>query len=182
MDAFIEGRDGVCRFPGCCRPAHQDDSDHVMNFDKEDPSAGGPTSTTNLHTLCRRHHNLKTSKPWDVTAFPDGTEVWTSRDGEHTFTTMPEGPSAGFGRQTFDAQLTRKTAVLREFNARREAAEEEARRITEEALARREAELDAAMDMYDDLYGTNATHPDAKLSMKEKLEKYPDVPPFGSML
>lgn len=182
MDAFIEGRDGVCRFPGCCRPAHQDDSDHVLNFDKEDPSAGGPTSTPNLHKLCRRHHNLKTSKLWDVTAFPDGTEVWTSRDGEHTFTTMPDGPLAGFGRQTFDARLTRKTAVLREFNERREAAEEEARRITEEALARRETELDAAMDMYDDLYGPDATHPDAKLTMKEKLEKYPDVPPFGSML
>ena len=94
----------------------------------------------------------------------------------------PDGPLAGFGRQTFDARLTRKTAVLREFNERREAAEEEARRITEEALARREAELDAAMDMYDDLYGPDATHPDAKLTMKEKLEKYPDVPPFGSML
>lgn len=182
MEAFIEGRDGVCRFPGCCRPAHEGDGDHIMNYDEDDPAAGGPTSTPNLHKLCRRHHNLKTSKLWDVSSFPDGTEVWTSRDGAHTFTTMPEGPLAGFGRQTFDARLTRKTAVLAEHNARREAAEEEARRITEEALAKRHAEQEAAMDMYEELYGPNATHPDAKLSREEKLKKYPDVPPFGSIV
>ncbi|OFU53798.1 hypothetical protein HMPREF3121_08085 [Corynebacterium sp. HMSC11E11] len=179
MDAFIEGRDGICRFPGCSCPAHKADDDHVMPYDAEDPASGGPTNTANLHKLCRRHHNLKTARLWDVDAHPDGTEVWTSRDGKHTFTTMPEGPLAGFGRQTFDARLTRKTAVLREFNERRIAAEEEARRITEEALRVTDERLRADEEKYQELYGPNATHPDAHLSREEKLRKYPDVPPFG---
>lgn len=182
MAAFIEGRDGVCRFPGCDQPAHRGDHDHVQNFDKDDPAAGGPSSTANMHCLCRRHHNLKTSKLWDVEAHPDGHEVWSSRDGKHEFVTVPQGPLAGFGRQTFDARVTRKTATLQEFNEARVAAEEEERRITEEALAKsraaREAEMEVAIAMYDELYGPDATHPDAKLTMKEKREKYPDVPPF----
>lgn len=70
MGAFVEGRDGVCRFPGCDKPAHRDDKDHVQNYDHDDPDAGGPTGTGNLHCLCRRHHNLKTVKLWDVEAIP----------------------------------------------------------------------------------------------------------------
>ncbi|WP_295628249.1 HNH endonuclease signature motif containing protein [uncultured Corynebacterium sp.] len=178
MRAFIEGRDGVCRFPGCSHPAHKDDGDHVCTYNKENPAAGGPTITGNVHCLCRRHHNLKTSKLWDVDAHPDGTEVWTSRDGAHEFVTVPEGPLAGFGRQTFDARLTRKTAVLKEHNRLRMEAEEEARRITREALAAREAEMDAAYEMREDLFGPDGTHPDAGLSYEEKRDKYPDVPPF----
>ena len=171
MDAFVEGRDGVCRFPGCDKPAHRDDKDHVQNYDHDDPDAGGPTATGNLHCLCRRHHNLKTAKLWDVEAHPDGTEVWTSADGEHRYVTVPQGPLAGFGRQTFDARATRLTGARAEHNARRIAEEAEAKRVTEEAQ-------DAAMKKWEDLYGPNASGPESELPLKQKMKKYPDVPPF----
>lgn len=171
MDAFVEGRDGVCRFPGCDKPAHRDDKDHVQNYDHDDPDAGGPTVTGNLHCLCRRHHNLKTAKLWDVEAHPDGTEVWTSADGEHRYVTVPQGPLAGFGRQTFDARATRLTGARAEHNARRIAEEAEAKRVTEEAQ-------DAAMKKWEDLYGPNASGPESELPLKQKMKKYPDVPPF----
>ena len=171
MDAFVEGRDGVCRFPGCDKPAHRDDKDHVQNYDHDDTDAGGPTATGNLHCLCRRHHNLKTAKLWDVEAHPDGTEVWTSADGEHRYVTVPQGPLAGFGRQTFDARATRLTGARAEHNARRIAEEAEAKRVTEEAQ-------DAAMKKWEDLYGPNASGPESELPLKQKMKKYPDVPPF----
>ncbi|WP_295624446.1 HNH endonuclease signature motif containing protein [uncultured Corynebacterium sp.] len=171
MAAFIEGRDGVCRFPMCDNPAHRDDKDHVANYNHENPKEGGPTSTANVHCLCRRHHNVKTSKLWDVEAHPDGSEVWTSADGEHRFVTMPQGPLAGFGRKTFDARATRLTATRHEHNARRIAEEEEAKRVTEEAQS-------AAMEKWKDLYGPDASGPEADLSYEEKREQFPDVPPF----
>ncbi|MFD8879325.1 HNH endonuclease signature motif containing protein [Corynebacterium xerosis] len=171
MDAFVEGRDGVCRFPMCDKPAHRDDKDHVENFNHDDPEAGGPTDTGNLHCLCRRHHNVKTSKLWDVEAHPDGTEVWTSADGEHRYVTVPQGPLAGFGRQTFDARATRLTAARAEHNARRIAEEEEAKRVTKEAQ-------DGAMEKWEELYGPNASGPEAELPAEEKRKRYPDVPPF----
>lgn len=105
--ARVHGRDGTCRFPGCETPAHKCDLDHIQPFDQESPESGGPTDTQNLHCLCRRHHNLKTHKLFDVTAFEDGTELWTSVDGT-TAVSVPSGPMAGFGRQTFDQRMTRK--------------------------------------------------------------------------
>ncbi|ALA68594.1 HNH endonuclease signature motif containing protein [Corynebacterium lactis] len=107
--ARVRGRDGTCRFPGCETPAHQCDLDHIQPYDHESPEGGGPTDTQNLHCLCRRHHNLKTHRLYDVTAFSDGTELWTSADGSATATSVPSGPMAGFGRQTFSQRLTRKT-------------------------------------------------------------------------
>ena len=107
--ARVRGRDGACRFPGCETPAHQCDLDHIQPYDHESPEGGGPTDTQNLHCLCRRHHNLKTHRLYDVTAFSDGTELWTSADGSTTATSVPSGPMAGFGRQTFSQRLSRKT-------------------------------------------------------------------------
>nr|WP_120491417.1 HNH endonuclease signature motif containing protein [Corynebacterium lactis] len=105
--ARVHGRDGTCRFPGCETPAHKCDLDHIKPYDAENPDNGGPTDTENLHCLCRRHHNLKTHKLYDVTAYADGTELWTSVDGT-TAVSIPSGPMAGFGRQTFDQRMTRK--------------------------------------------------------------------------
>lgn len=140
MAAFLEGRDGTCRFPNCERPADRCDKDHVRPYDHDNAAAGGPTDTGNLHCLCRRHHNLKTSGLWDVEAHPDGTEVWSSADGSETITTVPEGPLAGFGRQTFGQRTTRVAKTLREHNERRrEAMEAE---LAETALARSEAIAD----------------------------------------
>ncbi|MEO5307075.1 HNH endonuclease [Corynebacterium sp. c8Ua_99] len=106
--ARVHGRDGTCRFPGCEVPAYKCDIDHIAPYNQEDPEAGGPTDTQNLHCLCRKHHNLKTHKLWDITAYEDGSEVWSSADGV-TAATVPAGPLAGFGRQTFDKRATQKT-------------------------------------------------------------------------
>lgn len=121
MAAFLEGRDGSCRFPNCERPAHACDKDHVLPYDHANPAGGGPTDTGNLHALCRRHHNLKTSGLWNVSAHPDGTEVWSSADGEEEYVTVPEGPLRGFGRRTFDQRATRLAATLKEHNDARRA-------------------------------------------------------------
>ena len=94
----VEGRDGTCRFPGCSVPAHKCQLDHVQRYDHENPQAGGPTSTSNLHCLCTKHHNAKTTGSWDVTIHPDGNETWTSHGDGHTVMTAPNGP---LGRETF---------------------------------------------------------------------------------
>jgi hypothetical protein len=73
---LIEARDRCCRFPGCQRPAFHCDIDHCI-----DAHAGGPTSRCNLHPLCRKHHNVKTSGAWAVTLHPDSSETWVSPFG-----------------------------------------------------------------------------------------------------
>ncbi len=55
--AYLEGRDGTCRWPGCDAPAVRSDKDHRVNH-----AEGGPTSPRNMVCLCRRHHNRKTEK------------------------------------------------------------------------------------------------------------------------
>lgn len=61
-------RDGVCRAPGCTRTAAECDGDHRI------PWPHGPTSGTNIWSLCRRHHKLKSHEAirW---ALPSGREV-----------------------------------------------------------------------------------------------------------
>ncbi|MDU0478850.1 HNH endonuclease signature motif containing protein [Staphylococcus chromogenes] len=78
LRAFIQGRDGTCRFPGCHVPARRCDIDYVIPFPK------GPTSPDNLHCLCRHHHNLKTEQRVHPTLYPDGSVMWT----------FPAGPLA----------------------------------------------------------------------------------------
>jgi 5-methylcytosine-specific restriction endonuclease McrA len=58
----IDIRDGTCRFPTCSRPATECDKDHEI------PHPRGPTSSSNLRALCRRHHNLKTHRITEPTA------------------------------------------------------------------------------------------------------------------
>lgn len=116
--ATVVARDGRCRFPGCDEPACRCDIDHIHPYDHDDPRSGGPTDTQNLHLLCRKHHNLKTSRLWDCTRMPDGTEIWTSCDGD-TLTSFPQGPLAGHGRLTYDTKLTRRAETLRTLNLRR---------------------------------------------------------------
>lgn len=69
---IIDARDRTCRFPGCTRRAIDCDADHARRW------PDGATTTDNLHTLCRMHHNLKTRQLWKVELNPDGTESWTS--------------------------------------------------------------------------------------------------------
>lgn len=55
LRAFLEGRDWVCRWPGCNRPAERSQKDHCVDYE-----AGGPTTAANMASLCQHHHNRKT--------------------------------------------------------------------------------------------------------------------------
>ena len=72
-------RDRTCMFPHCTRAAQRCDLDHVVPYDSD-----GPTSTSNLTPLCRRHHRLKTHTGWRVEMPTPGTLIWTSPHG-HRF-------------------------------------------------------------------------------------------------
>lgn len=89
----VQVRDRVCTHTGCDRPAARCDLDHVDPFDPEHEYAWGEpgqTRATNLHALCRRHHNLKTLAGWDLERDPTtGTETWTSPTG-HVQTYRPD--------------------------------------------------------------------------------------------
>jgi hypothetical protein len=80
LERLIAYRDRTCRVPGCHRPAIRCDKDHRIDY-----RAGGNTSSDDMHSLCRRHHNHKTRKLWQVHRHPDGSETWTTAFGR-TFT------------------------------------------------------------------------------------------------
>ncbi len=86
LRAFVEGRDGTCRAPGCEVPAHRCQLDHVVEFER-----GGPTSSDNLHCLCAHHHNIKTDKRTFPLLHPVTGEVfWLNTDGTWEVT-VPRG-------------------------------------------------------------------------------------------
>ncbi|WP_242636316.1 HNH endonuclease signature motif containing protein [Myceligenerans salitolerans] len=108
----VEARDRVCAHAGCDRPAAGCDLDHIERYDHDRPyrpGEPGQTSATNLHALCRKHHNLKTHAGWQVRRDPTtGTETWTSPHG-HTqvYQADPIDPGARYGTT---AHLTAGTA------------------------------------------------------------------------
>ena len=74
-------------FPWCTRPARRCDIDHVEPFDHDSAAAGrpqpGPTTTSSLACLCRKHHRLKTHGHWQMSAPESGVIEWTSPHGHH---------------------------------------------------------------------------------------------------
>lgn len=86
LTAFVQMRSMTCSFPGCNRPAHRCDLDHLT------PWPAGATHPGNLRPLCREHHMLKTFRTgpggWSVTSRPDGRTEWDSPTG-HTYVTSP---------------------------------------------------------------------------------------------
>ena len=54
-------RDRQCAFPGCTRPPIACDAHHIRHW-----IDGGPTSLDNLVLLCRAHHRLLHTTPWQV--------------------------------------------------------------------------------------------------------------------
>ncbi len=84
---FVRSRDLTCRFPGCHHPATACDVDHTI------PYPYGSTCASNLKSLCRFHHLLKTfwggPNGWRDIQHPDGTVEWIDPDGR-THTTTPD--------------------------------------------------------------------------------------------
>ncbi|ALA67846.1 HNH endonuclease signature motif containing protein [Corynebacterium lactis] len=132
---FVQGRDGTCRFPGCEVEATKCDLDHIEPYNHEDPESGGASSTHNLHCLCRKHHNLKTSGLWNVAREIDGTEYWTSTKSGTTLVSQESGPMAGHGRYSYEIRRVRKGQTLREYNQRRHELLHESRVLVEQARA-----------------------------------------------
>ena len=92
MRRFLHARTGgVCAARGCGHRQHLQ-ADHVTPF------PAGPTSVTNLATLCPGDHNAKTHGGWAHVLDPDtGALTQTSPLGR-TYTTMPMQPVAATGR------------------------------------------------------------------------------------
>ena len=72
---------------------------------------------SNLHCLCTKHHNAKTTGAWDVTINPDGEETWTSFGDGHTVITTPNGP---LGRITFRHRAVKRARKVVEHNQRKQ--------------------------------------------------------------
>jgi hypothetical protein len=96
-------RDRTCVFPWCSQPARRCDLDHTIPFDHAAAAEGrpqpGPTITTNLGAVCRRHHRLKTQGRWRVSQPSNGVFEWTSPHGhsyrrDHTGTSRVEPDAA----------------------------------------------------------------------------------------
>src|SRR6185295_12505670 len=73
----------TCTGPGCRRPAHTCDNDHVVPF----PHGG--TDLENLHPACRPHHRAKTHGGWRVVNTTDGGLVWITKHG-YSFRYQPD--------------------------------------------------------------------------------------------
>jgi hypothetical protein len=86
-------RDRTCRFPGCDRPHTWCDAHHVVHW-----ARGGPTATSNLLLLCRRHHRLvhhgfglrMTNGRPEFTR-PDGSPLLSPLDGSRGRSRRVEG-------------------------------------------------------------------------------------------
>jgi hypothetical protein len=70
----IKATTPTCTGPGCVRPAHTCDQDHVVPFPE------GETSEENLHPACRTHHNAKTHHGWRVERTATGL-TWITKHG-----------------------------------------------------------------------------------------------------
>ena len=74
-------RDQTCRFPGCggrIREGH-----HVQHW-----ARGGPTTLTNLISLCRRHHRAVHEEGYEIARNPDDTFQFRRPDGRE----LPDVP------------------------------------------------------------------------------------------
>jgi Domain of unknown function (DUF222)/HNH endonuclease len=81
---IIKVRSPRCGAPGCRRPAVRCDDDHTIPYDQ-----GGRTCECNLYPLCRRHHQTKQARGWQLRQPEPGLLIWTTPSGR-TYTTKAE--------------------------------------------------------------------------------------------
>ncbi|MFC7375544.1 DUF222 domain-containing protein [Brachybacterium sp. GCM10030268] len=100
-------RHPVCAAPGCRKAtALSAENDHIQEFNHHHPTAGGLTTLVNLHRLCWRHHQLKTSRRIDPerdtgnTRAPSGGSMPDNEGGPGNPAPDPRGPGnpSGTGR------------------------------------------------------------------------------------
>jgi hypothetical protein len=70
----LHHRDRGCRFPGCGLSFTQ--AHHVRHW-----AQGGPTTLSNLASLCRRHHRAVHEEGYQVERLPNGTLEFRKPDG-----------------------------------------------------------------------------------------------------
>lgn len=73
--AYIRARDRVCQFPTCRRPAHQCQTDHILDW-----ANNGISHEDNLQTACQRHNLAKTTGQFQAHRIDDGV-LWISPRG-----------------------------------------------------------------------------------------------------
>ena len=84
----LVARDRRCAFPGCSRPPVACDAHHVRHW-----ADGGSTALANLVLLCRAHHTVIHTTPWQVSIDPhDGRPVFTPPAGRHRDTALRRRP------------------------------------------------------------------------------------------
>ncbi|NDI49214.1 HNH endonuclease signature motif containing protein [Goekera deserti] len=85
LERFVHLRDRRCRFPGCRARPVSCDGHHIEAW------PAGPTSSSNLCSLCRHHHRLVHQAPgWRLRALDGhGTLVWSMPDGTELTTQPP---------------------------------------------------------------------------------------------
>jgi hypothetical protein len=81
QEAFVNARDKTCRAPGCHRPAHNCDIDHMCDW-----TCCQDTSLWNLCAACKRHHVAKHLAGFKVRRGPHGID-WTTPRG-HRYTVI----------------------------------------------------------------------------------------------
>lgn len=121
LRAFLIGRDGYCRFPGCTVPAQRSQVEHCADYAK-----GGATSAANCAMFCQHHHNMKTDGRFSYELHPEtGEALFNFLDGT-VISTMPQGPIAPEGARWV------QTVGQRREQRRKRAREEATRVIVEE--------------------------------------------------
>ncbi len=81
---LIKIRNPTCTAPGCRRPAHACDIDHVVPYGQ-----GGRTCECNCGPLCRFHHQCKQAEGWRLRQPAPGVFSWTMPHGR-SYRTVPE--------------------------------------------------------------------------------------------
>ncbi|MFC7447449.1 HNH endonuclease signature motif containing protein [Rhodococcus daqingensis] len=70
----------TCTFPGCTVKARDCQFDHIVEYDPDNPHAGGWSVESNGEPACTRHHQAKTDRLFRVVRLDGDIIVWI---GEH---------------------------------------------------------------------------------------------------